>query len=152
MLNFLSCRYFQQRGWHLLEGKFVNKGDHAIGGNIHTPIDHTHLHVFVSLKIYFKHTSYGNDFENPNTNNTFSSDDIESGDIVCKGNYNPDPYKRPGQKKQGRENKNKSRNGKNWNPRNNRRDGKPAMPKKHTPGSDHRKFVGFKLPIEIFER
>jgi len=50
LLNFLSCRYFQQRGWHLLEGKFVNKGDNAIGGNIHTPIDDTHLHVFVSYK------------------------------------------------------------------------------------------------------
>ena len=43
--NFLSFRYFKQRGWHLLEGMSGYKGDNAIGGNIHTPIDHTHLHV-----------------------------------------------------------------------------------------------------------
>ena len=48
-------RYFQQRGWYLLEGKFGNKGDNAIGGNIYSTIDHTHLQVFVSYKIYFKH-------------------------------------------------------------------------------------------------
>ena len=49
------ARYFQQRGWYLLEWKFGNKGDNAIGGNIYSPIDHTHLHVFVSYKIYLKH-------------------------------------------------------------------------------------------------
>ena len=48
-------QYFQQSGWYLLEGKFGSKGDNAVGGNIHTPIDHTHPHVFVSYKIYFKH-------------------------------------------------------------------------------------------------
>ena len=51
-----------------------------------------------------------------------------------------DPYRRPGQKKQGRENKNKARRHDDWQPRNNRRDGKPRAPKKHTPGRDHRKL------------
>ena len=50
-------------------------------------------------------------------------------------NYTPDPYARPGQKKQGRELKNKARNNKNWNPRS-----KPKPPKKHTPGRDHRRY------------
>ena len=45
----------------------------------------------------------------------------------------PDPYRRPSQKKQGRENKNKSRTKDNFKSRNNRRDKKPAPPKKHTP-------------------
>ncbi len=48
---------------------------------------------------------------------------------------NPDPYARPGQKKQGRERKNKSRKSKDWKPRSN-----PKPPKKHTPGRDHRKY------------
>ena len=51
-----------------------------------------------------------------------------------------DPYARPNQKKQGRENKNKNRQKSNYTPRNNRRDGKPAPPKHHTPSSDHQKF------------
>ena len=56
-----------------------------------------------------------------------------------KEDYNPDPYKRPGRKKQGRENANKARK-RNWEPRNNKRDNKPAKPKKHTPGKEHRKY------------
>ena len=55
--------------------------------------------------------------------------------------YDPDPYGRAGQKKQGRENKNKGRKDKNWKPRNNRRDGKPHQLPKHTPGREHRKFI-----------
>ena len=47
----------------------------------------------------------------------------------------PDPYARPGQKKQGREHKNKARKNKNWKPR-----PTPKPPKKHTPGRDHRKY------------
>ena len=54
--------------------------------------------------------------------------------------YNPDPYARPNQKKQGRENKAKSRTKGNWQPRNNRRDGAPRPVHKHTPGRDHRKY------------
>lgn len=54
--------------------------------------------------------------------------------------YDPDPYRRPNQKKQGRENKNKARGGSNWSPRNNKRNGKPSYPRKHTPGKDHRKY------------
>ena len=33
----------------------------------------------------------------------------------------------------------KNRTKDNYTPRNNRRDGKPAKPPKHTPGRDHRK-------------
>lgn len=47
----------------------------------------------------------------------------------------PDPYARPGQKKQGRERKNKARKNKNWKPRST-----PKPPKKHTPGRDYRKY------------
>ena len=49
---------------------------------------------------------------------------------------NPDPYRRPGQKKQGRERKEKKKqNG--WENRSN----KPARPlPKHTPGRTHRKY------------
>ena len=57
-----------------------------------------------------------------------------------KSNNNPDPYGRAGQKKQGRELKQKSRKNKDFKPRNNKRDGKPAKPKKHTPGKNHRKY------------
>ena len=48
---------------------------------------------------------------------------------------NPDPYSRPGQKKQGRERKNKARRDDNWVPRS-----KPKPQKKHTPGRGHRKY------------
>ena len=61
-------------------------------------------------------------------------------ETIVYSKTDPDPYKREGQKKQGRENKNKSRKKENFRPRNNRRDGKPAKPKHHTPGRDHRKF------------
>ena len=44
-------RYFQQRARYLLEENFGSKGDNAIGGNIHTQIEHIHPHVFVSYKI-----------------------------------------------------------------------------------------------------
>jgi len=51
-----------------------------------------------------------------------------------------DTYGRPNQKKQGREVKNKNRQKDNYRPKNNRRDGKPAPPKHHTPGRDHQRF------------
>ena len=54
--------------------------------------------------------------------------------------YDPDPYARPNQKKQNRETKNKNRKKDNYKPKNNRRDGKPAPPKHHTPGHDHQKY------------
>ena len=47
----------------------------------------------------------------------------------------PDPYARPGQKKQGRERKTKARKNPDWKPRSN-----PKPPKKHTPGRGHRKY------------
>ena len=73
--------------------------------------------------------------------------------IEEKEKYDPNPYKRPGEKKQNRENRNKSRQKKDWKPRNNRRSGKPAKPKKHTPGRDHKKyyFVGPKF-FQIFPK
>lgn len=55
--------------------------------------------------------------------------------------YNPDPFARPNQKKQGRENKNRNRKKENFKPRNNKRNNKPAKPKKHTPGREHRKIL-----------
>ena len=55
--------------------------------------------------------------------------------VKASSNGNSDPYARPGQKKQGRERKNKARKSKDWEPRSN---AKP--PKKHTPGREHRKY------------
>ena len=54
---------------------------------------------------------------------------------VSYSKSNSDPYARPGQKKQGRERKSKSRTKDNWKPRS-----RPKPPKKHTPGRDHRKW------------
>lgn len=53
---------------------------------------------------------------------------------------NPDPYARPGQKKQGRELKNKARTKANFKQRNGKRRG-PQPLKHHTPGRDHRKYL-----------
>ena len=65
--------------------------------------------------------------------------------------YNPNPYGRPGEKKQNRENRNKSRTKDSWTPRNNRRDGKPAMPKSHTPSKKgHKKYFNLEAEIDIF--
>lgn len=47
----------------------------------------------------------------------------------------PDPYRRPGQKKQGREVKSKARKSDKWQPRK-----QPRPPKHHTPGREHRKY------------
>ncbi len=58
----------------------------------------------------------------------------------AQAKYVPNPYASPGQKKQGRENKNKNRKKPNYEPRNNRRDAKPARLKHHTPMKDHQKF------------
>ena len=58
--------------------------------------------------------------------------------------YNPDPYGRNNQKKQGRENKNKNRTKENYKPKNNKRNNMPAKPKKHTPGRGHNKYKGRK--------
>ena len=62
--------------------------------------------------------------------------------------YDPDPYKRAGQKKQGRENKSHARKKSGWQPRNNRRDEKPRKPKKHTPGRGHSHYVFWMLKWE----
>ena len=50
---------------------------------------------------------------------------------------NPDPYARPGQKKQEREKKEKKRKNRNFKNRSGKR--RPSEPKRHTPGRDHRK-------------
>ena len=60
--------------------------------------------------------------------------DIYDSVKTSSGN-NPDPYARSGQKKQGRERKNKARKSDNWKPKSN-----PKPPKKHTPGREHRKY------------
>ena len=78
---------------------------------------------------------------------------ISIGATVAKEEYDPNPYKRQGQKKQGRENRNGSRKKPGWEPRNNKRSKTPAEPKKHTPGKDHRKYfksIGYEK-IEIYE-
>ena len=57
---------------------------------------------------------------------------------VFKEEDDNDPYRRPNQKKQGRERKEKKKKGgKDWKPNPNK---KIKPPKKHTPGRDHRKF------------
>ena len=61
---------------------------------------------------------------------------ISIGATVVKEEYDPNPYKRQGQKKQGRENRNGSRKKPDWEPRNNKRSKTPAEPKKHTPGKE----------------
>ena len=65
---------------------------------------------------------------------TYTYSQMESGSLYYDKN-DSDPYARPGQKKQGRERKNKARKKDNWKPRS-----KPKVPKKHTPGRDHRKW------------
>ena len=73
-------------------------------------------------------------------------------EINTKDEYDPNPYRRSGEKKQNRENRTKARKKTNWEPRNNKRDGKPAKPKSHTPSKKgHKKYFAFTNPIEIFE-
>ena len=62
--------------------------------------------------------------------------DINSKNVLEAKEYDPDPYARPGQKKQNRERKEKKKK-KNWDPNPNK---KILPPKKHTPGRDHRKY------------
>ena len=66
---------------------------------------------------------------------------IESSEIKSDADYDPNSYKRAGEKKQNRENRSKSRSKAGWNPRNNRRDGKPAKPKSHTPSKKGTKSI-----------
>ena len=63
---------------------------------------------------------------------------IGSGISVVEDKQNPDPYARPGQKKQNREVKEKKRKKDNFKSRSGKRRIEP--PKKHTPGRDHRKY------------
>ena len=64
---------------------------------------------------------------------------------VYSRTYDPDPYARPGQKKQGRERKSKARQNKNWKPRS-----KPKPLKKHTPSKVHRKEKYYALVEDRF--
>ena len=78
--------------------------------------------------------------------------DFSQSEIKTNKDYDPNPYARPGEKEQNRENRNKSRAKKGWKPRNNRRDGKPAKPKSHTPSKKgHKKYFDLNFPIYIFE-
>ena len=71
--------------------------------------------------------------------------------LLLDENYDPNPYARPGEKKQNRENRSKSRTKDGWEPRNNRRDGRPAKPKSHTPSKKgHKKYFVSTGPIRIF--
>ena len=82
-----------------------------------------------------------------------TQESIDSRDSVSQikpKDYDPNPHARPNQKKQGRENGNKARKSPKWEPRNNRRDGQPAKPKKHTPGRDHRKYHSIIVSDQIF--
>ena len=71
-------------------------------------------------------------------------------DILLTKNRDPDPFKRPRQKKQGRELKNKARKGDDWKQRNGKRGG-PKPPKHHTPGRDHRKKFKSYVIIPLLE-
>ena len=62
---------------------------------------------------------------------------IRIGVTVAKEKYDPDPFARPGQKKQGRERKEKKKGADNWNPNPNKR---PKPLPHHTPGRDHQKY------------
>ena len=60
-----------------------------------------------------------------------------AGTIYFSSSKTNDPYARPGQKKQGRERKEKKKND-NWKQNPNKK-AKPLP--KHTPGRDHRKYI-----------
>ena len=82
---------------------------------------------------------------------TFETSGIGGEEIKSQSDYNPNPYSRPGEKKQNRENRNKSRTKDGWQPRNNRRDGKPAKQKSHTPSKKgHKKYFDLNNPIKIY--
>ena len=71
--------------------------------------------------------------------------------LAAKEKYDPNPYGRAGEKKQNRENRAKARKDSNWEPRNNKRDGRPAKPKSHTPSKKgHRKYFVSYDSIKIF--
>lgn len=93
--------------------------------------------MFDSIGNYFSN-SFGNSYDSSNNNTIIGgvvSQNIPSIYRSSKsGNSNPDPFARPGQKKQGRELKNKAR-GKFKNKCKYRDGRKP--PNKHTPGRDH---------------
>ena len=61
-------------------------------------------------------------------------------------NQDPDPFRRPGQKKQGRERKTKARKNPDWVQRNGKRGGPKPLPK-HTPGKAHRKYFSYVIDL-----
>ena len=72
-------------------------------------------------------------------------------EIKVAKDYDPNPYRREGEKKQNIENRNKSRYNDDWEPRNNRRDGKPAKPKSHTPSKKgHKKYFSLSASVSLF--
>ena len=84
---------------------------------------------------------------------TGDTNSVESfaNDVKQEKTYDPNPYARPGEKKQNRENRHKARKQAGWQPRNNRRDGKPAKVPPHTPSKKgHKKYFSTEK-INIFE-
>jgi len=74
----------------------------------------------------------------PSTSSVSVESDSPSESVITKDkNRDPNPYKRPGQKKQEREKREKKKGRDDWTLNPNKRQ-KP--PKHHTPGRDHRKY------------
>ncbi|MBQ8416521.1 MAG: RHS repeat-associated core domain-containing protein [Clostridia bacterium] len=124
-------------------GGTVVLGVVAVGVSIGTYQNYVDVQVESSISITTPSDSI---FVNPPSG-------IEDVPSAQKDTYDPDPYARPGQKRQGRELKGKGRRNPNFEPRNNRRDNRPAKPKKHTPGRDHKKHFSIDHDmIKIFMR
>ena len=87
----------------------------------------------------------------PPQNIVQDTDSIETNSSVneIKEKEEVDPYRRPGQKKQRGELKNKSRRNDDFVDRSNKRHGR-STPKKHTPGRDHKKHFSLDKPIKVF--
>ena len=79
---------------------------------------------------------------------TFPTETVETTEIKSKEEV--DPHRRPGQKKQNGQLKNKARRHDDFHDRSNRRHGRD-VPKKHTPGRGHKKNFNTISSIKIFE-
>lgn len=69
------------------------------------------------------------------------------GDNITLDVYNPDPFGRAGQHKQGLELKNKSRKRPGWIDKSGKR--RPKPPKKHTPGRDHKHHQNITIILDL---
>ena len=97
---------------------------------------------------------YANDLETPKVtiteDFTESTDDITVNESKKRTKEEADPNRRPGQKKQGREPKAKSRRNPNWKERNNKRRGRDPLPKHSPSKKGHRKYFKLESSIRIF--